>query len=139
MSEMASTLPNTGGVVSWFTGNNDMDKFGEQLIPFGEAIKAFGDTVADLKSEDIEAAATAGKIMSEMASTLPNSGGVVSWFTGNNDMDKFGKQLENFGNGIKSIQILFPESISVRCQAPLLKSIDWLKPQRICQNLTQAV
>ena len=101
MSEMASTLPNTGGVVSWFTGNNDMDKFGEQLIPFGEAIKAFGDTVADLKSEDIEAAATAGKIMSEMASTLPNSGGVVSWFTGNNDMDKFGEQLENFGNGIK--------------------------------------
>ena len=101
MSEMASTLPNTGGVVSWFTGNNDMDKFGEQLIPFGEAIKAFGDTVADLKSEDIEAAATAGKIMSEMASTLPNSGGVVSWFTGNNDMDKFGEQLENFVNGIK--------------------------------------
>ena len=101
MSEMASTLPNTGGVVSWFTGNNDMDKFGKQLIPFGEAIKAFGDTVADLKSEDIEAAATAGKIMSEMASTLPNSGGVVSWFTGNNDMDKFGEQLENFGNGIK--------------------------------------
>lgn len=40
---------------------------------------------------------------------------------------------------LKSIQILFPESISVRCQAPLLKSIDWLKPQRICQNLTQAV
>ena len=101
MSEMASTLPNTGGVVSWFTGNNGMDKFGEQLIPFGEAIKAFGDTVADLKSEDIEAAATAGKIMSEMASTLPNSGGVVSWFTGNNDMDKFCEQLENFGNGIK--------------------------------------
>ena len=101
MAEMASTLPNSGGVVSWFTGNNDMDKFGEQLIPFGEAIKAFGDTVADLKSEDIEAAATAGKIMSEMASTLPNSGGVVSWFTGNNDMDKFGEQLENFGNGIK--------------------------------------
>ena len=101
MAEMASTLPNTGGVVSWFTGNNDMDKFGKQLIPFGEAIKAFGDTVADLKSEDIEAAATAGKIMSEMASTLPNSGGVVSWFTGNNDMDKFGEQLENFGNGIK--------------------------------------
>ena len=49
MSEMASTLPNSGGVVSWFTGNNDMDKFGEQLIPFGEAMQEFANTVKDLK------------------------------------------------------------------------------------------
>ncbi len=106
MSEMASTLPNSGGVVSWFTGNNDMDKFGEQLIPFGEAMQEFANTVKDLKSEDIEAAATAGKMMAEMASTLPNTGGVVSWFTGNNDMDKFGKQLIPFGEAIKHLAIL---------------------------------
>ena len=102
MAEMASTLPNTGGVLGFFTGNNDMDKFGEQLIPFGEAIKAFGDTVVDLKSEDIEAAATAGKMMAEMASAIPNTHGVLGFFTGDNDIDKFGKQLIPFGKAIKA-------------------------------------
>lgn len=33
--ELANTVPNTGGVVSWFTGDNDLETFGEQLVPFG--------------------------------------------------------------------------------------------------------
>lgn len=101
MTEMASTIPNTGGVVSWFTGNNDMDAFGKQLIPFGEAMKAFGEAVDGLKAQAIVDSATAGAALVELANTVPNTGGVVGWFTGNNDMDTFGDQLVPFGEAMK--------------------------------------
>lgn len=100
VAEMASTLPNSGGVVSWFTGNNDMDDFAEQLVPFGEAMMKFSQSVTGMDPEVVANAATAGKAMSEMASTLPNSGGVVSWFTGNNDLDDFGEKLVVFGESM---------------------------------------
>ncbi|MDQ9838654.1 hypothetical protein RFY10_00030, partial [Acinetobacter baumannii] len=46
LAEMAATLPNTGGVVGFFTGENDMDAFGEQLVPFGRAMKEYGEAVS---------------------------------------------------------------------------------------------
>ena len=101
LAEMASTIPNTGGVVGFFAGENDMEAFGEQLEPFGKAMKNFGEAVDGLKSNAITEAAIAGKAMTEMASTIPNTGGLVSFFTGDNDMKAFGEQLEPFGKAIK--------------------------------------
>ena len=101
LAEMAATLPNTGGVVGWFTGENDMNAFGEQLIPFGQAMKAFADEVAGLDASVVTEAATAGKALAEMATTIPNSGGVVGFFTGENDMSAFGEQLVPFGKAMK--------------------------------------
>lgn len=101
LAEMAATLPNSGGVVGWFTGENDMNAFGEQLIPFGRAMKDFADEVAGLDAAVVTEAATAGKALAEMATTIPNSGGVVGFFTGKNDMSAFGEQLVPFGKAMK--------------------------------------
>jgi hypothetical protein len=101
LAEMATTLPNSGGVVSWFTGNNDMKDFADQLVPFGEAMMGFAEAVNGLDASTIENASIAGKSIAEMAETLPNSGGVVSWFTGNNDMETFGEQLVSFGKAMR--------------------------------------
>ena len=101
LAEMAATLPNSGGVVGFFAGENDMGTFGEQLVGFGESMMNFADTVDGLKTDTIQNAAIAGKVMAEMATTLPNTGGAVSFFTGNNDMDAFGDQLVPFGKAIK--------------------------------------
>ena len=105
LAEMAATLPNTGGVVGFFAGENDMDAFGEQLIPFGRAMKAFADEVTGLDAKVITEAATAGKAMTEMAATIPNTGGVVGFFAGENDMDAFGEQLVPFGRAMKQYGI----------------------------------
>ena len=101
LAEMAATLPNSGGVLGFFAGENDMETFGEQLIPFGKAMKDFADVVAGLDASVITEAATAGKAMAEMASTIPNSGGVVGFFAGENDMEDFGEQLVPFGKAMK--------------------------------------
>ena len=100
LAEMASTLPNSGGVIGFFTGENDMKEFGEQLVPFGEAMMAFGASIAGLDANAVTEAAIAGKAMTEMASTIPNTGGVVSFFAGDNDMKAFGEQLIPFGEAM---------------------------------------
>lgn len=102
LTEMAATIPNTGGLVSFFAGENDMTAFGKQLVPFGEAMKQFGDAITGLDSNAVTEAAIAGKAMAEMATTIPNSGGVVGFFAGENDMGEFGKQLVPFGEAMKA-------------------------------------
>ena len=101
LAEMADTLPNSGGVVGFFAGENDMETFGDQLVPFGRAMKAFADEVTGLDAAVVQEAATAGKAMVEMAATIPNSGGVVSFFAGENNMNDFGEQLIPFGKAMK--------------------------------------
>ena len=102
MAEMAATLPNTGGAVAFFTGDNDMSAFGDQLVPFGEAIKAYSDAVTGLDVDAVKNSAIAGQAMSELAATLPNTGGVVAFFAGDNDMATFGDQLASFGESMKN-------------------------------------
>lgn len=102
MAEMATTIPNSGGVVGFFAGENDMGEFGKQLVPFGEAMKAFGDAVRGLEADAIVNSATAGKALVELADTVPNTGGVVAFFTGNNDVDTFSEKLVPFGEAMKS-------------------------------------
>lgn len=106
--ELANTVPNTGGVVAFFTGNNDVDTFGEKLAPFGEAMKAYSEAIMGMDSAAITNSATAGKALVELANTIPNTGGLVSWFTGDNDLGSFGDSLVQFGSGIKS----YSDSIS---------------------------
>ena len=101
LAEMASNLPNSGGVVGWFMGENDMDQFAAQLVPFGEAMKAYGEAVSGIDGASIESSAIAGQALTELANTVPNTGGVVSWFTGNNDLDTFGEQIVVFGAAMK--------------------------------------
>ena len=101
MAEMAATLPNTGGAVSFFTGNNDMDTFGDQLVPFGKAIKEYSDAVAGLDADAVVNSATAGKSLVELANTIPNTGGAVAFFTGDNDLATFGEQIVVFGKAMK--------------------------------------
>ena len=107
LAEMADTLPNTGGVVGFFAGENDMNAFGEQLIPFGRAMRNFANEVAGIDASVITEAATAGKALAEMASTVPNSGGVVGFFAGENDMDDlvpFGRAMKNFSDAVSGLK-----------------------------------
>lgn len=100
LAAMADTVPNTGGLISFFTGNNDLDTFGSQLIPFGFAMKAYSDAVAGINAGAVVASAIAGAALSALAATVPNTGGLISFFAGDNDMATFGAQLKVFGKSL---------------------------------------
>lgn len=97
LSEMASNLPNSGGLISWFTGDNSIAEFGKSLVPFGKSMKKYSDSVAGVNPAVVTASANSAMALSELASNLPNSGGIVSWFTGDNDLASFGTSLVSFG------------------------------------------
>lgn len=102
MAELAATLPNSGGVAGFFAGENDMDDFAAQLVPFGEAMRDYSLAVQGLDVDAITNSAAAGQVMVDLANTIPNCGGVVGFFTGENDLDIFGTQLLAFGIAMKA-------------------------------------
>lgn len=100
MSELANGLPNTGGVAGFFAGNNDIDTFGEQLKKFGPAIKAYADSVAGMDGDVVVNSANAAQALATLSESLPNSGGFVSLFTGDNTLEGFGENLKSLGNAL---------------------------------------
>lgn len=96
----ADGIPNTGGLISGFLGDNDVDTFGSKLIGFIRAFKGL-DAQADVAKasaafEAMGPMATNLKDFATAAQGIPNSGGVVAWFTGNNDLQKFGEKVAGF-------------------------------------------
>ena len=102
LAEMADTIPNSGGVASWFAGENSLAKFGPDIADFGTHMKTFSDNVVGINIEAVTAAANAGKVLAEMASIIPNEGGVASWFAGENSLSKFGPNIADFGTHMKT-------------------------------------
>lgn len=100
--EFARIVPNSGGLWGLIAGNNDLDEFGAMLPEFGKHMRQYSDNVAGVKPEVVETSANAAKAIAELANNLPNSGGIVSWFTGDNRLDKFGEMLSKFGKHFKT-------------------------------------
>lgn len=111
LAEMAAAIPNSGGALGWVMGENDLDKFAAMIVPFGEAIATFSETVKDRIDEDaVKAAANAGKTLTAFAETIPNSGGALGWIMGENDLDKFAAMIVPFGDAIAT----FSETVANR-------------------------
>lgn len=121
LSEMADNLPKSGGIASWFAGNNDMSTFAEQLTPFGEAMKAYSAAVAGLDADSVVESAKAAKALAEMTSTIPNTGGLAAWFAGENSVSKFAWDIEELGQGLSGFAEatagIVPENIVAAAKA----------------------
>lgn len=102
MAQMANELPNSGGIVSWFTGDNTLADFGKMLGEFGPHFAKYAQSVNGINPSAITASATAATALAEMATKLPNSGGLISWITGDNTLADFGRMLASFGPHLRS-------------------------------------
>lgn len=120
LSDMAATLPNSGGLAALILGDNTLSAFGEELEKFGPHIAKYSQDVSGVQPEVVTASANAAKALSELANNLPNTGGLVSWFTGDNDIGAFGQSLEAFGqsfagyyNSISGVDTALLDSVIV--------------------------
>ncbi len=103
LAKMAKTIPNSGGILGKFFGENTMADFAAGLEPFANAIVSYSKIVSgNVDASAIQASATAGKALTELADTIPNSGGLLGKFFGNNDMGDFAAGLEPFANAVVS-------------------------------------
>ena len=100
LAEMTTYIPNEGGMVAWFTGDNSLSKFANHLPTLGEGLAKFSTEVADINPENVTAAANAAKSIAEMSDHIPNQGGMVAWFTGENSLATFADKLPTLGEGL---------------------------------------
>ena len=102
LAEMAKAIPNTGGLAAFFAGDNDLGDWGPKLSDFGTSMKSFAESVSGIDASAVTNAANAGKALAEMASAIPNSGGLGSLFTGDNDISEWGEKLPLFGTALSA-------------------------------------
>ena len=83
-------------------GESSLAIFSQQLVPFGKSIAAFSNTVkGKVDEEAVMAAANAGKILAELANSLPKDNGWMGTIFGEQtDLATFGAKLSVFGSCI---------------------------------------
>lgn len=108
LADMASVVPNMGGLVSFFAGDNSLATFGANLVSFGASLKAYSESVTGLATEPIYISVDATNALSAMNSSIPNMGGLVSFFAGDNNLATFGANLVLFGKAL----VEYSESVS---------------------------
>lgn len=103
ISNAAKNIPNEGGLAALFAGDNSIGQYAGELSELGTGMRAFVDSLGTFGEEQVTAincAAEAIKVLSQAASEIPNSGGLVALFTGDNDISAFAMKLPIVGMGL---------------------------------------
>ena len=104
LSTLQSSLEPIGGVITWFTGRDDLGTFGTNV---GEFISSMKTALTGLEGvvfdEDaLTSIITAATKLGELQSSLEPIGGVISWFTGRDDLGTFGTSVSQFISSMKT-------------------------------------
>ena len=84
-------------VGSFITGGRDIGKFGETLVPLGQAMKNYADTVKDLNVEAINTSVKGLTALNKVLAAVPKTGGVAGFLSGNVDWATLSGGLKHLG------------------------------------------
>lgn len=93
-------------LVNWITDQDNLQVFGEELLVFGKCIVEFSDVISQggINPTAIQAAKWAGEMMADLAKYLcgdnSNTTALVNWFTDQDNLAEFGKELLVYGGCI---------------------------------------
>lgn len=80
-------------------GSSSIVDLGNQLMEFGPIFMDFADSVQDIDPNTLDKIDTITKIVSSLSEAIPNTNGIMEFFTGSMDMEAFGKGLVDFASG----------------------------------------
>lgn len=101
IAKLQDSLPRINGLLQAFIGQGDLGSFGFNIAVFGKGLKRFSDSVVGIDIAAITAGVQAGEELSKLQGSLSNMGGLISLFTGDNDLGSFGKSIRSFGKSLK--------------------------------------
>ena len=89
LANMADAIPNEGGWLGAIVGENSLGTWAPEIVTLGENLVEFsgkinGLSVYDAKKMESVVAIASG--IADMSNNIPNEGGMVSWFTGDNSI-----------------------------------------------------
>ncbi len=99
---LSNSLSGEGGWISKIIGDKDVESFGKKLGAFGQGIKTFAEKVADVESSDVAKGVSAASNLIDLANQIPEGGGKLAEWFGDNDLGTFAENVQKFGAGIKS-------------------------------------
>ena len=100
--EFSNALNKSGGFLQSFTGEKKLDNFGSELAVFGDNFAAYASSVDGITEEKLAASSAAADTIIQLSKAIPNSGGLASLFSGDNNIGTFGKNLADFGANFKT-------------------------------------
>ena len=105
ISKFARSIPNQGGKIAEWVGDNTLSQFAGELVPFATELVKYSAIITSGKgidSDAVEASAAAGSILASFADAIPNSGGYLAAWIGDNTLSQFGATLVPFAEDLKS-------------------------------------
>ena len=104
IAAMAKTIPNEGGWLGAIVGDNSLGSWAPEIVTLGKNLTKFSKQINGINKEDAKKMSSVVDIaagLAEMSRIIPNEGGMVSWFTGDNSISVWGKYLPDFGTHMK--------------------------------------
>ena len=128
LAELSSDIPNTGGIVSLFTGENDASTWAQELWDLANGVMNFNNALGEgIDDEKCKVAIKVLKSLANMTSEIPNSGlSVAAFFAGENDPSEWAQELWDLANGVMNFNNALGEGIDdEKCKVAIkvLKSL----------------
>ena len=104
LANMADAIPNEGGWLGAIVGENSLGAWAPEIVALGENLVEFSGKINGLSEDDakkMESVVAIASGIADMSNKIPNEGGMVSWFTGDNSISVWGTYLPDFGTYIK--------------------------------------
>lgn len=98
-------IPESGGVLGWLVGDNDWTTFGAGLADLGDALKSFSDSCAGIDEDGLSAGCDATIDLAKAAEYIPNSGGYLATWIGDNNWNTMKDGLVDYGDALKSFSL----------------------------------
>ena len=104
IADINTKLPAEGGISQWLSGSVSLTRFAGQLRLLGDGAKSFNDSIMGgehaFNASKVKSAGDALKVVADINNKLPKTGGISSWFTGQQDLGNFGRNLKDLGSGV---------------------------------------
>ena len=127
LAQVACEIPNEGGVLGFFAGNNDMGVFAEDFPKLGEGLSGFCSKLGEgFNAATVEAAAKALKTIAVAAQEIPNTGGLLAEIVGDNVMSTFAEDFPKLGTALTGLCTNLGEGFNaatVRAAAGAIKTL----------------
>lgn len=101
----STSIPNSGGLFGNLVGENDWATFGTGLADLGSAIKSFSESGTGIDTEGLKAACDATVALAEAMDGIPNSGGELAKWVGDNTWSTIEEGLVSYGAALVAFSV----------------------------------
>lgn len=117
-SELANSLPKSGGMLQGIIGEQDLEGFGDKVKAFADEMLKVNEAVNiegfTFNEAAITAISTAGTKFADLVNSLPTTGSIiVEGLFGKKDLVKFGKAITAFIDEIKKVNTSLGEDFTL--------------------------